>query len=278
MTQVKEAAPLPPTDDEIKLAKAGEPVDESVSDQAEQGNAETFHIVTADPATHGQVSQSATSDGVKADVSSTDTDPVGQPAGVPEVMDQQDLTRNATTTPPMSSEEQAASAEVQESDRVGTDLDTTECQAQTQPIAGEAAVYEPAGDEDDDLIEGGEEYEEGDYDDELVEGEAEGAGGAAGAEAEAEAEGLQAEVEGEDQAEAGEAGEEADEVEAEDGDPYGVDGFVNGLDTVGGDVEAGDTGGEVFEEEYEEYEDGYDPEAGAEGEGMSTLHCIPLQE
>jgi len=277
VTQVKEAAPLPPTDEEIKLAKAGEPVDESVLDQAEQGNAETSHIATADLATAGQVSQSATSDGVKADISSTDTDPVGQPAGVPEVMDQQDLTRNATTTPPMSSEEQAASAEVPESDRVGTDLDTTEGQAQTQPIAGEAAVYEPAGDEDDDLIEGGEEYEEGDYDDELFEGEAEGADGAAGAEAEAEAEGLQAEVEGGDQAEA-EADEEADEVEGEDGDPYGVDGFVNGLDTVGGEVEAGDTGGEVFEEEYEEYEDGYDPEAGAEGEGMSTLHYIPLQE
>ena len=275
MTQVKEAAPLPPTDDEIRLAKAGEPVDESVLDQAEQGNAETSHIATADPATAEQVSESATTDGAKADVSSTDTDPIGQPAGVPEVMDQQDLTRNAKTTPPMSSEEQAASAEVQESDRVGTDLDTTEGQAQTQPIAGEAAVYEPAGDEDDDLIEGGEEYEEGDYDDELVEEEAEGVDRAADAGAEAEAEGLQAEVEGEGQAA---TGEEADEVEGEDGDPYGVDGFVNGLDTVGGEVEAGDTGGEVFEEEYEEYEDGYDPEAGAEGEGMSTLHYIPLQE
>jgi len=275
VTQVKEAAPLPPTDDEIRLAKAGEPVDESVLDQAEQGNAETSHIATADPATAEQVSESATTDGAKADVSSTDTDPIGQPAGVPEVMDQQDLTRNAKTTPPMSSEEQAASAEVQESDRVGTDLDTTEGQAQTQPIAGEAAVYEPAGDEDDDLIEGGEEYEEGDYDDELVEEEAEGVDRAADAGAEAEAEGLQAEVEGEGQAA---TGEEADEVEGEDGDPYGVDGFVNGLDTVGGEVEAGDTGGEVFEEEYEEYEDGYDPEAGAEGEGMSTLHYIPLQE
>jgi len=275
VTQVKEAAPLPPTDDEIKLAKAGEPVDESVLDQVGQGNAETSHIATADPATAGQVSESATNDDSDVIVPPTETDPVGQPAGVPEVMDQQDLTRNAKTTPPLSSEQQAASTEVPESDRVGTDLDTTEGQAQTQPIAGEAAVYEPAGDEDDDLIEGGEEYEEGDYDDELVDGEAEGVDRAADAGAEAEAEGLQAEVEGEGQAA---TGEEADEVEGEDGDPYGVDGFVNGLDTVGGEVEAGDTGGEVFEEEYEEYEDGYDPEAGAEGEGMSTLHYIPLQE
>jgi hypothetical protein len=108
------------------------------------------------------------------------------------------------------------------------DEDATEGQAQSQPIGGEAAIYEPAGDEDDDLIEGGEEYEEGDHDE-----------------------------------------EEGDDVErGDDQDPYGVDGFVNGVDGEEGDelVEGGDPAeGLVEGEELEEY----DGEAeGDEGEPL----------
>jgi hypothetical protein len=159
-------------------------------------------------------------------------DPIGQPAGVPETAPSQSETIETTA------EEGEAATDLVQDDRAGVDLDTSEGQAQAQPVGGEAAVYEPAGDEDDDLIEGGEEYEEGDYDDEL-DPEAEGEG-----EAEGEAEGLDAQVEGEDE------------------DPYGVDGFVNGLDNTG-DV------GEVVEGEevYDEYEDEADPELGAEGAG-----------
>jgi hypothetical protein len=133
------------------------------------------------------------------------------------------------------------------------DEDATEGQAQSQPIGGEAAIYEPAGDEDDDLIEGGEEYEEGDYDE-----------------------------------------EEGDDVEeGDDQDPYGIDGFVNGVDGEEADelVEGGDSAeGLVEGEELEEY-DGeaegdegelvhlsligiklitvYDAEAGAEAEELA---------
>ena len=174
------------------------------------------------------------------------TDPIPQPAGVPEITENQ--------VAPVTTAEEAEAATIPDDDRVGTDLDTTEGQAQAQPIAGEAAVYEPAGDEDDDLIEGGEEYEEGDYDDELdPEGAVEGEGGEVG---DVLGGGEVVDPTGDEVAEG--------EVEGEDGDPYGVDGFVNGLD---GD--AADEGDVVEEEEYEEYEDEADPELGAEGEGMS---------
>jgi len=174
------------------------------------------------------------------------TDPLPQPAGVPEI------TENPVA--PVTTAEEAEAATIPDDERVGTDLDTTEGQAQAQPIGGEAAVYEPAGDEDDDLIEGGEEYEEGDYDDELdPEGAVEGEGGEVG------------DVLGGSEVVDPTGDEVAEgEVEGEDGDPYGVDGFVNGLD---GD--AADEGDVVEEEEYEEYEDEADPELGAEGEGMS---------
>jgi hypothetical protein len=180
------------------------------------------------------------------------TDPVPQPAGIPEITENQEA--------PVTTADEAEAAIFPDEDRVGIDLDTTEGQAQAQPVGGEAAVYEPAGDEDDDLIEGGEEYEEGDYDDELdpdgaVEGEGEGEGGdLLGA-------GVQGDLAVEGDGEVGEG-----EVEGEDGDPYGVDGFVNGLDGDAADEGEGDV---IEEEEYEEYEDEADPEEGAEGEGMS---------
>jgi len=153
-------------------------------------------------------------------------------------------------------------------DRAGVDLDTTEGQAQAVPVGGEAAVYEPGGDEDDDLIEGGEEYEEGDYDDELEGEGAEEGGGEAGFDAEG-AEGADSETgfNGSAGAEAeavlGQGGaegiesqnvydEDADEgQEGDDQDPYGVDGYVEGI--IGGNEE-------------------YDPEAEAEAEGMSCLN------
>lgn len=152
-------------------------------------------------------------------------------------------------------------------DRAGVDLDTTEGQAQAMPVGGEAAVYEPGGDEDDDLIEGGEEYEEGDYDDELEGEGAEEGGGESGFDAEG-AEGAEGETgfHNSAAAEAGAAGGEAGAVgiegedvydedadegqEGDDQDPYGVDGYVEGV--IGGNEE-------------------YDPEAEAEAEGMSYL-------
>jgi len=153
-------------------------------------------------------------------------------------------------------------------DRAGVDLDTTEGQAQAMPVGGEAAVYEPGGDEDDDLIEGGEEYEKGDYDDELEGEGAEEGGGEAGFDAEG-AEGAEGET-GFDSAAAAEVGAAGGEVGAEgiegedvydeheeggqegdDQDPYGVDGYVEGV--IGGNEE-------------------YDPEAEAEAEGMSCLN------
>lgn len=174
------------------------------------------------------------------------TDPIPQPAGVPEI--------TANQVAPVTTAGEAEAATNPDDERVGTDLDTTEGQAQAQPIGGEAAVYEPAGDEDDDLIEGGEEYEEGDYDDELdPDGAVEGGEGESGDLLSAE---EVVDPTGDGVAEG--------EVEGEDGDPYGVDGFVNGLD---GD--AADEGDVVEDEEYEEYEDEADPELGAEGEGMS---------
>lgn len=150
-------------------------------------------------------------------------------------------------------------------DRAGVDLDTTEGQAQTMPVGGQAAVYEPGGDEDDDLIEGGEEYEEGDYDDELEgegdqEGEAIDDGGVVGDAGAEEGEGVEGEagVDVEDVA-GGVAGvdgeeeydEDEDQQQGEDEDPYGVDGYVEGI--IGGNEE-------------------YDPEAEAEAEGMSCLN------
>jgi len=234
----------------LALAKAGKPVDKSLHlDQAkveEEPLIESETPITAS----ANVAQSAPVEGEKVTVPNTDPHP--QPAGVPEI------TENQVT--PVTTAEEAEAATIPDEERVGTDLDTTEGQAQAQPIAGEAAVYEPAGDEDDDLIEGGEEYEEGDYDDELdpdgaVEGDGEG-----------ESEGLLGEGQGVDLTGDGDGDGEIGEgeVEGEDGDPYGVDGFVNGLD---GD--AADEGGVIEEEEYEEYEDEADPELGAEGEGMS---------
>lgn len=235
----------------MALAKAGKPVDKSL--HLYQAKIEEEPLIEAEtPITaSANVTQSAPEPPVEGNkVTVPNTDPVPQPAGIPEITENQEA--------PVTTAEEAEAATIPDEERVGTDLDTTEGQAQAQPIGGEAAVYEPAGDEDDDLIEGGEEYEEGDYDDELdpdgaVEGEGEGEGGdllGAGVQD------LAVEGEGEVEAEG--------EVEGEDGDPYGVDGFVNGLD---GD--AADEGDVVEEEEYEEYEDEADPEEGAEGEGMS---------
>lgn len=251
-SEVRPAEALPPTADELALAKAGKPVDKSLHlDQAKLQEEPLIEAETPITAS-ANVAQSAPEPPVEGNkVTVPNTDPIPQPAGVPEITENQEA--------PVTTAEEAEAATIPDEDRVGTDLDTTEGQAQAQPIAGEAAVYGPAGDEDDDLIEGGEEYEEGDYDDELdpdgeVQGETEGqdllgeAGGLADAVGEEEAEG------------GGEA-----EVEGEDGDPYGVDGFVNGLD---GD--AADEGDVVEEEEYEEYEDEADPEEGAEGEVYET--------
>lgn len=187
------------------------------------------------------------------------TDPLAQPAGVSEISPETIKPQEV----PITNTEEADSATIEDSERITTELDVTEGQAQAQPVAGEAAVYEPAGDEDDDLIEGGEEYEEGDYDDEIdpdavseaeVGGDIEGAG-----------EGLVGE--GEVAGDVADADEGEEVGEGEDEDPYGVDGFVNGLD---GNA---DEGGVIEEEEveYEEYEDEADPETGAEGEGMSLL-------
>jgi len=232
----------------LALAKAGKPVDKSLHlDQAkveEEPLIESETPITAS----ANVAQSAPVEGEKVAVPNTDPHP--QPAGVPEITENQ--------VAPVTTAEEAEAATIPDEERVGTDLDTTEGQAQAQPIAGEAAVYEPAGDEDDDLIEGGEEYEEGDYDDELdpdgaVEGDGEGESGDLLGEGVPEGLADEGDVEGEG------------EVEGEDGDPYGVDGFVNGLD---GD--AADEGGVIEEEEYEEYEDEADPELGAEGEGTSS--------
>jgi hypothetical protein len=238
----------------LALAKAGKPVDKSL--HLDQAKIEEEPLIEAEtPITaSANVAQSAPEPPVEGNkVTVPNTDPIPQPAGIPEITENQEA--------PVTTTEEAEAATIPDEDRVGTDLDTTEGQAQAQPIGGEAAVYEPAGDEDDDLIEGGEEYEEGDYDDELdpdgaveAEGEGEGEGGdLLGA-------GVQGDlaVEGD-----GEVGEGEGEVEGEDGDPYGVDGFVNGLDGDAADE------GDVLEEEYEEYEDEADPELGAEGEGMS---------
>jgi hypothetical protein len=224
----------------LALAKAGKPVDKSL--HLDRAKVEEEPLIEAEtPITaSANAAQSAPIEGEKVTV--PNTDPMPQPAGVPEITENQEA--------PVTTAEEAEAATIPDGERVGTDLDTTEGQAQAQPIAGEAAVYEPAGDEDDDLIEGGEEYEEGDYDDELdpdggVEGETE------------------------DQDLLGEAGGLTDavgegKVEGEDGDPYGVDGFVNGLDGDAADEGEGDV---IEEEEYEEYEDEADPEIGAEGEG-----------
>ena len=230
----------------MALAKAGKPVDKSL--HLDQAKVEEPLIEAETPITaSANVAQSAPVDGEKVTVPNTDPHP--QPAGVPEITENQ--------VAPVTTAEEAEAATIPNEERVGTDLDTTEGQAQAQPIAGEAAVYEPAGDEDDDLIEGGEEYEEGDYDDELdpdgaVEGDGDGESGNLLGEGVPDGLAGEGDVEGEG------------EVEGEDGDPYGVDGFVNGLD---GD--AADEGGVIEEEEYEEYEDEADPELGAEGEGMS---------
>jgi hypothetical protein len=232
----------------LALAKAGKPVDKSL--HLDRAKVEEEPLIEAEtPITaSANAAQSAPIEGEKVTV--PNTDPMPQPAGVPEITENQEA--------PVTTAEEAEAATIPDGERVGTDLDTTEGQAQAQPIAGEAAVYEPAGDEDDDLIEGGEEYEEGDYDDELdPDGAVEGEGGGEGGDL------LGAGVQG-DLAVEGEGEVEAEgEVEGEDGDPYGVDGFVNGLDGDAADE------GDVLEEEYEEYEDEADPELGAEGEGMS---------
>jgi hypothetical protein len=254
--EVKPAAALPPTADELALAKAGKPVDKSL--HLDQAKLEEEPLIEAEtPVTaSANAAQSAPIEGEKVPVPNTEPPP--HPAGVPEITENQEA--------PVTTAEEAEAATIPDEERVGTDLDTTEGQAQAQPIAGEAAVYEPAGDEDDDLIEGGEEYEEGDYDDELdPDGGVEGEGEAEGQDLLGEAGGLTDAVgEGEAQGE-GEA-----EVEGEDGDPYGVDGFVNGLDGDAADE------GDVLEgeEEYEGYEDEADPEEGAEGEGMSPATFI----
>jgi hypothetical protein len=247
----KPAAALPPTADELALAKAGKPVDKSL--HLDQAKLEEEPLIEAEtPVTaSADVARSAPEPPVEGEkVTVPNTDPIPQPAGIPEITENQGA--------PVTTAEEAEAATVPDEERVGTDLDTTEGQAQAQPIAGEAAVYEPAGDEDDDLIEGGEEYEEGDYDDELdpdgaVEGEVEGESG------DLLGEGVPGDLTVEGDGEVGEG-----EVEGEDGDRYGVDGFVNGLD---GD--AADEGDVIEEEEYEEYEDEADPELGAEGEGTS---------
>ena len=236
----------------MALAKAGKPVDKSL--HLDQAKIEEEPLIEAEtPVTaSANAAQSAPIEGEKVTV--PNTDPIPQPAGIPEITEKQEA--------PVTTAEEAEAATIPDEERVGTDLDTTEGQAQAQPIAGEAAVYEPAGDEDDDLIEGGEEYEEGDYDDELdPDGavEAEGEGQVEGEGGDLLGEGQGVDLTGEGDGEVGEG-----EVEGEDGDPYGVDGFVNGLD---GD--AADEGGVIEEEEYEEYEDEADPEEGAEGEGMS---------
>jgi hypothetical protein len=246
--EVKPAAALPPTADELALAKAGKAVDKSLHlDQAKLQEEPLIEAETSITAS-ANVAQSAPEPPVEGNkVTVPNTDPIPQPAGVPEITENQEA--------PVTTAEEAEAATIPDEDRVGTDLDTTEGQAQAQPIAGEAAVYEPAGDEDDDLIEGGEEYEEGDYDDEL---DPDG-----GVEGETEDQDLLGEAGGLTDA-VGEGKEEGEaEVEGEDGDPYGVDGFVNGLDGDAADE------GDVLEEEYEEYEDEADPELGAEGEGMS---------
>lgn len=210
--------------------------------------------------------------GVAQDAPVTSTDPLAQPSGAAELTS---TTRGDQdeSAPVITTEEQEAMTTLNaDEDRAGVDLDTTEGQAQAMPVGGEAAVYEPGGDEDDDLIEGGEEYEEGDYDDEL-EGEGAEEGGAEdGGEAGFDAEGAES-AEGETgfdnsaAAEAGAAGgeagakgiegedvydEDADEgQEGDDQDPYGVDGYVEGI--IGGNEE-------------------YDPEAEAGAEGMSCLN------
>jgi hypothetical protein len=242
----------------LALAKAGKPVDKSLhlnqADQEELVESGTPVTASVNPV------QSAPEPPVEGNkVTMPNTDPIPQPAGVPEITENQKA--------PVTTAEEAESATIPDDDRVGTDIDTTEGQAQAQPIGGEAAVYEPAGDEDDDLIEGGEEYEEGDYDDELdpdgaVEGEGEGEGGDLLGAGEPE------ELAGEGDGVVGGEGE----VEGEDGDPYGVDGFVNGLD---GD--AADEGDVIEEEVYEEYEDEADPELGAEGEGTSLTMVYDME-
>jgi hypothetical protein len=272
---------LPPTADEIALAKA-EPaiaVDKRLAiDRAEREESlvEAGTPVAdagdnnSQPVGAGDATSSA--QGVAQDAPITSTDALAQPAGAAELTNHPTRGNETHIAPIGNTEEQVSMTTLNaDDDRAGVDLDTIEGQAQAMPVGGEAAVYEPGGDEDDDLIEGGEEYEEGDYDDELAESEAVEDGGAEAGEVEAgEVEAGEVEAgdeavdEGEDDAGLGEGAEgiegedvydeeeeEVAEDQGEDQDPYGVDGYVEGV--IGGNEE-------------------YDPEAEAEAEGTFSVY------